>query len=49
MYMISRGELCQTGLTCASICEALNQGMGKGQAGQLNQSAPKTIEKLVVS
>ena len=36
----------ELGITCADVCEALNQGMDRRQADQLSRSVLGAIEKL---
>ena len=46
--MISKTDYVELGLTCADVCEALNQGMDRRQADQLSQSVLEAIEKLTM-
>ena len=45
--MVNKVEYVELGLTCADVCEALNQGMDRRQADQLSQSVLGAIEKLM--
>ena len=44
--MISKSDYVELGLTCADVCEALNQGVNRKRADQLNQSVLEAIGKL---
>ena len=44
--MISEADYVELGLTCAGVCEALNQEMDRRQEDQLSQSVLEAIEKL---
>ena len=46
--MIKKADYVELGLTCADVCEALNQGMGTRQADQLSQPVLGAIEKLTL-
>lgn len=46
--MVSEVEYVELGLACASVCEALNRGMGRGRADQLSQSVLEAVEKLTM-
>ena len=45
--MVSKVDYVELGLTCASVCEALDRGIDRRQADpQLSRSALKAIEQL---
>ena len=46
--MISKADYVELGLTCAGVCEALNQGTDKKRTDQLTQSVLEAIEKLTM-
>jgi len=44
--MISKADYVELGLTCAEVCEALNQGVNKRRTDELSQSIFVAIERL---
>ena len=44
--MANKAEYVELGLTCAEVCEALNQGMDRRRTDELSQSVLGEIEKL---
>ena len=44
---IDKVDYIELGLICASICEALNRGMGRRRVDQLSQSVLQAIKKFV--
>lgn len=46
--MVSEVDYVKLGLTCASVCEALNRGMNRRRADQLSQSILEAVGKLTM-
>ena len=46
--MISKEDYVELGLTCADVCEALNRGVNRRRADQLNQTVLEAIEELTL-
>jgi hypothetical protein len=46
--MISKADYVELGLTCAGVCEALNQGINRRQGDQLSRPVLEAIEKLTM-
>ena len=44
--MVSKVDYVELGLTCADVCEALDLGIDRRQADELNHSILEGIEKL---
>ena len=46
--MINKVDYVDLGLSCAEVCEALDQGMNGGRVVQLRQSVLTAIEQLTM-
>lgn len=46
--MINKVDYVKLGLTCADVCEALNQGTDMGRVYRLNRSVLDAVEKLTL-